>query len=504
MARKKSLQVTSDVVIDFQEGGKKKSLSSIIATRERSIDFISAFSVYLPNPDPVLKKTGKDIKTYRDLLSDAHVGAAVQSRKSGVKCLEWEIDRGKSKSRQAKLITDVFNALDLNRILGEILDAPLFGYSPIEVIWERQGQYILPADLVGKPPEWFNFSVENELQFRTKEKWQGEPITVERKFLLSRYNPTYENPYGENVLSKCFWPVTFKRGGMKFWVVFTEKYGMPFAIGKHPRGASDKERTDILGMLENMVRDAVATIPDDSSVDLLEPTGKTASTDIFERLLTFSNQEISKAILGQTLTTEMQDVGSYASAKVHLDVRYDIVQADKKLAEQTLNELIKWIYEINFGDTDNRATFTLYEEEEVDKTLAERDQTLTNSGVKFTKKYFMKAYGFEEEDIEEDTNKPTPSQFQETDDLEDDNSLIDSQLALDQLASAIGMNKEMLQEEINGSLNPILQMIKEGKGESEILENLILLHPYMDTSILELRLAKARFIAETWGRLRAN
>ncbi len=396
---KKGIWITPNDFISFQEPAST-SLSKIIASRDRSIDFISAFSVYLPDPDVVLRKIGKDIKIYRELLTDAHVGAAIQSRKSGVKSLEWEIDRGKSKSQQAKLITDLFDNLDLDRIIGEMLDAPLFGYSPIEVMWERVGQYILPGDLVGKPPEWFNFSQGNELQFRTKDNWTGEPVPA-KKFLLPRHNPTYENPYGERVLSRCFWPVTFKKGGIKFWVVFTEKYGMPYAIGKLPRGTNKEERDDLLDKLQIMVQDAIAVIPDDTSVDFLEYEGKSASADIYERLLMFSNKEVSKAILGQTLTTEMEDSGSYAAAKVHLDVRWDIAGSDKRLIENTFNTLIKWIYEINFSDTKNVTRFSMYEEEDVDKTLAERDQVLVNSGVKFTRKYWLKTYKFDEEDIEE-------------------------------------------------------------------------------------------------------
>lgn len=34
----------------------------------------------------------------------------------------------------------------------------------------------------------------------------------------------------------CFWPVAFKKGGMKFWLRFAEKFGSPWVIGKHPRG----------------------------------------------------------------------------------------------------------------------------------------------------------------------------------------------------------------------------------------------------------------------------
>ena len=52
---------------------QKQDLVTVIATRAKAIDFWS-FMHYLPNPDPVLKKMGKDISAYREILSDSHVG----------------------------------------------------------------------------------------------------------------------------------------------------------------------------------------------------------------------------------------------------------------------------------------------------------------------------------------------------------------------------------------------------------------------------------------------
>ena len=44
---------------------QKQDLVTVIATRAKAIDFWS-FMHYLPNPDPVLKKMGKDISAYRE------------------------------------------------------------------------------------------------------------------------------------------------------------------------------------------------------------------------------------------------------------------------------------------------------------------------------------------------------------------------------------------------------------------------------------------------------
>lgn len=489
----KGLWIDEKTFVSFSE--RVQSLTSEIATRKAAIDFYS-LAMYLPNPDPVLKKQGKDITVYNELLTDAHLGGCVESRKSGVLSMEWSIDRGKAKSRQAKLIQDLFKLLDMENIISEILDAPLFGYQILEVIWKTSNGYILPERIVGKPQKWFVFDEDNNLRFRTKKSINGEPLP-EKKFLIVRHNATYENPYGSPILSRCFWPVTFKKGGMKFWVMFTEKYGMPFLIGKHPRGTSKEETDKLADMLEAMIQDAIAVIPDDSSVEIQEAGGKGASADIYNRLLDFCNAEISKAILGQNLTTEVSG-GSYAATQAHMDIRKDIIDRDKKLVEMALNQLIKWIIELNFGSAEP-PVFSMWEEEDVDTLLAERDEKLTasmeKSGLKLSKKYYQKAYGLEDEDIE-------GAEAQMLAMSEGTSSFpFPDQQTIDDAAESI--TAEELQRQMEGVLKPIIDLINEGNSYQDIMEKLASAYPDMDASALEQMLARAIFVSELWGRLNA-
>jgi len=463
-----------------------------IATRKRSFNFYN-LAMMLPDPDPVLRKQGKDIRIYKELLCDPHVWACVQSRKSGVLSLEWDINRGKDKTQQGQFIEDFFKSIDLNSIISEILNASLFGFQPLEVIWKKQGNLILPAEIKAKPPEWFCFDDDNRLKFRTKENYYGEDLP-DRKFLCPQSNPSYENPYGERTLSRVFWPVAFKKGGLKFWVIFTEKYGMPFLVGKHPRGTSKEDTDNLADMLEAMIQDAIAVIPDDSSVEIVEGA-KASSADVFDRLINKMNAEISKAILGQTLTTELGNSGSLAAAKTHMEVRKDIVDSDKKIVEKSLNQLIQWIYELNFNEKDI-LIFEMYEEEDVDLTLSQRDKTLSETGVKFTKEYFMKTYGFDEEDIEiqqeVDKAKPKFSEFKQSEFFD--------QQAIDNFIESF--SDDDLQKQAEITLKPILNLIQDGNSYEEIYEKLS--EKGLKTDQIEAILQKIIFISEVWGRLNGN
>lgn len=468
-----------------------KKLSDEIATRKRSINFYSLGS-YLPDPDIVLRKQGKDVKIYRELFCDPHVFACIQSRKAGVLSLEWEINRGLDKTKDAELVEDLLKKLDIHKLINDILDATLFGFQPIEIMWKKIGNYVLPIELKAKPSEWFCFDEENLLKFRTKEHYLGEELPP-KKFLCPQNNPSYDNPYGERVLSRVFWPVTFKKGGLKFWVVFTEKYGIPHLIGKHPRGATKEETDNLADLLEEMIQDAIAVIPDDSSVEIQE-ANKSSSAEIFEKLIDKMNSEISKAILGQTLTTEIGATGSYAASNTHMAVRQDIIDADKKLVEKTINQLIQWIYEINFANAEV-PVFELYEPEDVDLTLAQRDKILYDTGVKFTKEYFIKTYGLEEDDfdIREDII-PINQNFKQFSEQEE--HLLPGQAQIENLYKFI--TERELNKQSQNMLAPLIDLFESCENYEEAFE--LLTDKNLQSKKFEETIQKALFLCELQGR----
>ncbi len=371
-------------------------LTTELATRARSIDF-AALGLWLPNPDPILKAQGKDIAVYRELRGDALVGACIRRRKAAVKSLEWGLDRGQAASRTAKAVEAMLASLDLERLIGQILDATLYGYQPLEVMWQSSAGLVLPVDVQAKPPEWFCFDAEGQLRLKTRTDPMLGELLPPRKFLLPRQDPTYQNPYGFADLSLCFWPLVFKKGGMKFWLSFAEKFGSAFSVGKLPRTASNEERAELLDSLEALIQDGVATIPDDGSVELVEMAGKSASADLYERLVLHCRGEIAIALLGQNQTTEAS--ANKASAGAGLEVTKDLRDGDAKLVAAAVNELISWTVELNWSGP--APVWSLWDQEAQDKLQAERDQSNHKAGARFTNAYWQRAYGYQAGDLAE-------------------------------------------------------------------------------------------------------
>ncbi len=477
------------------------SLFEEIATRDRSPDFFS-LAMSLPDPDPVLRKLGKDIRVYRELLSDSRVGPCVESRKAAVVSLEWAISRGNAPAAHAKFIGQCLAKLKVHEIIREILNAPLFGMQPLEILWRRDGNVTVPDKVVGKPVEWFTFSPENELRLRTRSNLiQGEELP-EKKFLLARYNPTYDNPYGERVLSRCFWPVTFKKGGLKFWLRFIEKFGSAWIIGKHAPDASKTDVDDLADKLERAIQDAVLVIPEGNSAEIIEAAGKAGSSSLYKDLKSTCDEDIAICVLGQNLTTSVQG-GSRAAAEVHERVRHEIKDGDKKIVIETMATLIDWTCELNFGPGE-RPVFELFEEEEVNQKLATRDKTLTGTGqVKFTKRYFMKAYSLEEEDFEVVAGTPVPGgDAPATDFSQPQGQAASAGDPIDAMAAVL--TPETLQGLAGQLLAPVLDLVESAGSVEAIAERLHGVYPDMDSATFEDLLTRAIFIASVWGRLSAR
>lgn len=478
----------------FAQG--RPSAGVAIATRER-VGLMGQVG-YLPNPDPVLKRLGMDVAAYRDLLSDASVGAAVRRRKAAVVAMEHGLDRGRAKSRVAAAVEAMLARVSIPRLQAQAVNGALFGYAPFEIMWGQQQDGLLaPVAVEAKPPEWFVFGEAGDLRLRTlSQPLRGEELPP-HKFICVRQDPDYLNPYGFPELSRVYWPTTFKRAGWRWWAEFTEKYGSSFIFGKLPRSASDEERTSLADQLEAMVRDAVAVIPDDGSVELPDNKGKGHSVEAHERLIRACRSEINTALLGQDQSTEAN--ANLASAKAATEVTQDIRDADASLAVDLLAGVIDAICAVNWGDVE-RPVWSLWEQEQVDETLAKRDETLVKAGARLTRSYFMRAYSLQEGDLAPDTDAPAApgargAEFSAPSGWPD-------QEALDEALA--GLAEDVLSAQAGEVLRPVLAALAGARGYDDALRVLQSAYADMPSAALEERLTQLSFAADLAGRLQAD
>ena len=83
-----------------------QSLSSEIASRAAAMygGFdMGGLMMALPNPDAVLKKLGRDVEVYRDILNDPAIKGAVRRRRSSVVGLEYGLTQGNASDKTLNL-----------------------------------------------------------------------------------------------------------------------------------------------------------------------------------------------------------------------------------------------------------------------------------------------------------------------------------------------------------------------------------------------------------------
>lgn len=375
--------------------------SGQVATRVEALDY-SYLGLLLPNPDPILKATGKDIATYREVARDSHVGACIRRRKAAVRSLQWGLDRENAPARVFKALDDMLQDLDMEALIGHAMEATLYGYAPMEVLWQSGagGPFggVWPQQVQALPQEWFCFDTDNRLRFKTQQAPLYGELLPERKFLLARQDASYQNPYGLADLALCYWPVVFKKGGTKFWLNFAEKYGSAFAVGKLPRTSDKAEQNKLLDELEKLVQNGVAVVPDDGTVELMEMAGKSASADLYERLVLHCRGEISIVLTGTNQSME-KDAGK-ASAHAGLDVAEDLRDADAEIVASAVNQLLRWTVDLNWPGQPV-PKFELWDQAAKDDLQAKRDKSNFDAGARFTNLFWTREYGYKADDLAE-------------------------------------------------------------------------------------------------------
>ena len=480
------------------------SLLGVSATRD-AVYFKQLFNS-LPNPNLLIASSGSSrAVTFATAKNDAHIFSGIQTRKSGVLTMLNEIQGVEGTEFHVKFIKNIFSKLKLRRIIEEMLEAPLIGFQPLEVYWQKvfidNQQYIVPRDIIGKPQEWFSFDSHNQPRFNAMGNVIGE-LLKPKKFLIVQHQASYNNPYGDAVLSKCLWPLVLKKGGMRFWLKFTEKYGMPHFVGKTDEVSGTPRYKSFEDALEDLIQDASAVISTTESIDVLNGGSTTANVSGYDMLVGFCNTEISKALLSQTLTTEIgQNGGAYAASKTHNEVLQTVIGADKYLVETALNELIKWIIEINFGKDIIPPKFIMFAKEDVDKPIAEVAELLQRNGtLKFLPPFYVNNFGFNKDEFEVlDPTAPPPTTQPTAPFTEHAEPAAPSdQTIIDAFADRAAEENSSLYLEYAKTIQSYLTKHKDFESAMKHIVDLL---PEMDTKQIEQKLTNLLFMADVIGRI---
>nr|DAI21226.1 MAG TPA: portal [Caudoviricetes sp.] len=317
------------------------------------------------------------------ILADLTVTQCDVSRKSVTEKKEIQIVCDDEK------IKDEFKKIFNPDVVSQILETYLYGLNVFEVNYKEKEGLVYPR-LVQRDFRQFKFNDAGEFVFNAGGSEQAIP-PLKVIYALNRAN--FRKVYGDGLLKKLYFPVKMKNASLKFWFRFLEKFGSPWAIAK-----TSYEPDEMAAEVQAMLSGDSAVIDTDEEITLVQPT----SNVDFTRLPAYLDNQISKAILGANLASDVKE-GSYAAAKTHNEIREDLAANDAKILIFVMNKAISFFKEINGYNGELYAK--LFDEDAPNTERAARDKTLYDMGFAPTKKYITSTYNIEIDDNEQAQEK---------------------------------------------------------------------------------------------------
>ncbi len=295
---------------------------------------------------------------------DLHYLAVLGTRRRQVSQLAVTVepaDDSADAETDAALVRAWAERSELEDELFDMLDAVAKGFSVMEIIWEVSASQWTPGRLEYRLPRWFRFDERtgSRLLLRDAGARGGWAELEPGKFVVHRHAAKSGVPIRGGVARAACWAWMFKSYSLRDWVRFVEAYGQPLRLGKYDRNANAEERDILLRAVTDIAADAAAIVPLDMQIEFISAggsgggSGSGSGAAYYADLLAYLDAQISKAILGQTLTTDAGTggSGSYALGRVHDDVRHDIERSDaRQLAATLTRDIARPIVLLNRGD----------------------------------------------------------------------------------------------------------------------------------------------------------
>lgn len=348
-----------------------------------------------------------------------HYASVLQTRKLAVSGLEYNIVPADD-SRVARKAADMVRYViddgidDFNGLLNDLLDALSKGISVSEMLFDtsRNDNLWVPSTIIHRPARFFQYDRNTMSELRLYDgSYDGAAIEPNRVIC---HLPKIKTgiPILGGLARSAMWAWVYKTHAQDNWASFAEMFGKPMILGKYDAGAQANDLNTLKRAVTDFANDARAIVPKDMIIELIESGSKSASADLYERLATYMDMQVSKCVLGQTLTADSGG-GSFAQGKVHNEVRFDLTKADAKALASTLNkQLIAPIVRLNLGvDTPMpKIEFDVIEPEDM-TALADQLSKLVPLGLQVDQAWVRKKWGIPEpaQDATLLITSPTPA-----------------------------------------------------------------------------------------------
>lgn len=280
-----------------------------------------AKNLYRPDRAPLMN-------LYDSILKDAHLGSLIETRELRVQGAKYKLvdAKGDSKPELARLLEAPWFLDFVKYVVG----ARFVGHSLIELGELRAPGQLRMVNLID-PRNVLPYSgiVARRQGEETGYQFREEPL---RTYLIE-----VGRPEDLGLLERVAPVAVVKKYAIGSWSAYTGTYGIPARWVK-TRGNDAKRVRQLETVMQNMMSSAYAVIQGDEEFGIA-PTPSTSPADLFDKLISRMNSEMSKRLMGQDGTTDNKDAsGTYGSMKVLEGVAEDRHESDKTFVQHVINE----------------------------------------------------------------------------------------------------------------------------------------------------------------------
>ena len=293
-----------------------------------------------------------DPVSYLDLAEtieerDPHYLGVLSTRKRSVSQIEVTVEAGSDDPEDLQIADMVRSWLkrdELSEELFHILDCIGKGYSFTEILWDSSEGQWQPRELKRRDPRHFRFA-RHDLETPLLIDDNGQEVPLEPFHFIFANIPAKSGLALRSGLARvASWGWMFKAFTQRDWAIFTQTYGQPLRVGKWHAGATEEDKNTLFRAVANIAGDCAGIIPDTMTIDFVESKNVGSSSAHYRERADWLDQQISKAVLGQTATTDAI-AGGHAVGQEHRQVQEDIETADARAISAILNrDLVRpWV-----------------------------------------------------------------------------------------------------------------------------------------------------------------
>jgi phage gp29-like protein len=269
--------------------------------------------------------------------------------------------------------------LDFHAVLDCILDAPGYGFSVQEMIFDTSMGQASLVDISDCPQELFLFG--NRFypqvgQLRLLDSpWASDgALMPEQKFLIYSYRKRSRNRMGRSLIKSVFWPSWFKRNIQAIWMRFAEK-GPGTAVVEYNDADNESEKKKAVEIAQALVERVAIAVPKGMVVhEELLKIARAQDPKVYENFFQTMQYSIIRKVLGETLTSFGNEggTGSKAQGDTHADtLDQRSVELCRSLQSVINDQLVRPLVMWNFGPNAPmpRWQFDLEEAEDLELAL---------------------------------------------------------------------------------------------------------------------------------------